>query len=61
MNRAGRGYSVWDDRTNRTKADSCKEVLKNVVGLNTQGTDRTSPNEIVCTYAATQLVTRLHV
>ena len=35
--------------TNRTRTDSCAEVLQNVVGLNTQGTDRTSQNEIVCT------------
>ena len=44
--------SLEDNRTNRTRADPWKEVLQNVVGLNTQGKNRTSPNEIVCTYAA---------
>ena len=48
--------SSEDNRTNQTRADPCKEVLQNVVGLNTQGTDRTNPNEIVCTNAAQYFV-----
>ena len=45
--------SFKNNRTQRTRADPCKEVLRNVVGLNTQGTDRTSPNEIVSSSGAT--------
>ena len=40
-------HELENNRTQRTRADPCKEVLQNVVGLNTQGTDRTSQNEIV--------------
>ena len=49
-------HELENNRTQRIKADSCKEVLQNVMGFNTQETQRTSSNEIVGFYAVTYFV-----